>query len=143
MDDLESKLRRIIEQHWEHHSVCGQIFWHSKFMAEEDTLMCHAAPILQEVYAGAQDGEVIWTGFTFDFNGFGEEFGLEIEVIKASSVCPHCDFDTPFVGIKGRLNGESFDLFLHLAPIPGSPLMEFYDMVTKQVRPFEDQEQRS
>ncbi len=111
-------------------------------MPEGDTLLCHAAPVLQEVYAGSQDGTVCWTGFTFDFNGFGEEFGLEIEVIKASSVGPHCDFDTPFVGIKGTLNGESFDLFLHLAPIPGSPPLETYDTVTKQVRPIEVEQQK-
>ena len=37
MDNRESNLRRFVEQHWEHHSVCGQCFWHSKFMPEEDT----------------------------------------------------------------------------------------------------------
>lgn len=99
--------------------------------------MCHAAPILQQVYAGSKDGELCWTGFSFDFNGFVDEFGIEIEAIKAQSECDHCDFDTPFVGIKGRLNGESFDLFLHLAPIPGVPPQEIYDTLTKQVRPLE------
>jgi hypothetical protein len=137
MHDLDNHLRQLVEKHWQHHSACSQILWHSKEMPDGATLLCHAAPVLQEVYAGAQDGEICWTAFTFDFSGFGNEFGIEIEAIKGQSVCPHCDFDTPFVGVRGRLNGESFDLFLHLAPVPGVPPLETFDTVSGQVRPIE------
>ena len=137
MNELEDTLRRLVERHWHHRSVCGQVYWIAQWQTELELLRCHAAPVLQEVFGGEDDGQIHWTAIWFEFDAFGCEPEIEIQAIKGTSVCIPCDFVTPFVAMRVELNGEPFELLIHLAPIPTSPPLEILDMLTGQVRPIE------
>ncbi len=132
---LSALLRRVVERHWQHHSMSLQIHWSAT--DADGVLTCEAAPVYQEVVGGSGDGSKVWAGYEVDLTAFAAEPAIEIERITAESLCVMCN-ETPGVIVHGRIHGQPYVLRLHQEPLPNSEPKERLDTQSNQVIPISE-----
>ena len=125
-------LHRAVQRHWHHSSPCMSIHW----IADEadGVLNCEAAPILQEILGGCDDGSRVWSPFSFDATGFATEPSIEIERVTVESACNAC-CRMAGVSIHGRLQDRPFALRVYEEPISSEP-QEGLDAIKQCVVPI-------
>ena len=134
---LSALLRRVVERHWQHHSMSLQIHWSAT--DADGVLTCEAAPVYQEVVGGNGDGSKVWAGYEVDLTALAAEPTIEIERITAESLCVMCN-ETPGISVRGRIHDQPFVLRLHQEPLPNSEPKERLDTQTNQVIPIEEKQ---
>jgi hypothetical protein len=114
----DEDLHRAVERHWHHYGECLSIDWSAD--ETDEALACEVAPILQEILGGADDGDLVWSGFDFDLTGFIAEPGIEIEQIAIESMIAGLG-RMPGVTIRGCVQSLPFVLRLYQSPTSSDP----------------------
>jgi hypothetical protein len=129
---ISALLHRAVERHWDHSSPCMSIHWSAD--EADGVLAFEAAPCIQEILGGADDGSRVWSAFTFDVSGFTAEPDIEIERITVESACNAC-CRMAAVSIHGRIQDRPFVLRLFQEPISGEP-QEGLDAINQRIVPI-------
>lgn len=130
----QDAFQEVVRMQWNYHALSEQVCW-SSHLDEEGIWQCEITAVMQEIFAGEEDGKKVWSGFDFHLSGLFHAPGVEVLDFGAASRC-NDDAPIPFVGIKGRYFGEPFVLKIGLEPLPDADIREFVDTVRKVVRPF-------
>lgn len=131
----EAAFQESVRANWNYHSPSEEIEWRCD-LQDDGTWGITVSPVYQQIWAGENDGKKVWAGFDFHAFGFTHEPGVEVLDFGAMSYC----FDhnpMPFMGFKGRYFGQPFLLRIQLEPTVDSVIREVVDTVTKQVRPYD------
>jgi hypothetical protein len=106
------KLQEQVADCWEWHSLALQVtFRFVKPGKDDDFWEVWAFPAVQEIVGGKDDGETVWSGFTFDVLRFLQGFEPEAVAISTRQT-PHPSELT----FEGKFQGK--DVFLHLCLEP-------------------------
>ncbi|MGE3408674.1 MAG: HEAT repeat domain-containing protein [Pirellulales bacterium] len=135
----EDAFKDAVRSNWNFHAPCEQVEWRCELL-DNGAWEITVSPVYQQVWAGEDDGRVVWAGFDFHGFGFLQEPGVELLDFGAMSFCLDHN-PTPFIGFKGRYFGQPFILHIHLEPSAASPIREVLDTVTKQVRPIDAEDE--
>lgn len=97
-----------------------------------------AAPVLQEIFGGFEDGEQIWTPFAFDatdllVGGLFGVPGLRIENVAVTSG-NHDRTYTPMLVVRGRCDGDPVSIRVFLEPPAGAEPVEVIDTLRNVIR---------
>lgn len=120
----------VVHKNWQHHSPSKHINFKAEFSNETECWHIYAAPVLQEVFGGPDDGKQVWPGFIFDFGEFSRSEGVSVIEQAFMSVCSQCN-EHPKNVVKGRFDGHNFYLHIYLEPSSDSDVVEIVD-VTKE-----------
>ena len=138
MDFDEDGFRQAVEKHWHHKFRCHHIHWSCRPQPDEQGFFIEAAPVIQEIYGGENDGCITYTAFTFDFDGFFHEMGVGIE--KSFLASHHLENDTPpYLAVEGTYWDVPFIMQLQLEPMADSEPVEVIDMLNEELRDKERQ----
>ena len=96
---------------WGWHSLALQIGFRYVKPKEADYWEIWAYPAVQEIVGGKEDGETVWSGFTFDVLQFLTDF--EPEAVVVSTPPPAISSELAF---EGKFRGQG--VFLHLCLEP-------------------------
>jgi hypothetical protein len=109
---------------WEWHSLALQIgFRYAKPKEDGDYWEIWAYPALQEIVGGKEDGETVWSGFTFDVLQFLTDF--EPEAVVVSTPPPGVSSELMF---EGKFRGQGVSLHLCLEPPEDATATEIVDL---------------
>jgi hypothetical protein len=131
----EDAFQEAVRSNWNYHAPGEQVEWRCDLL-DNGTWEITVSPVLQQVWAGEDDGTKVWAGFDFHGFGFSQEPGVEVLDFGAMSFCLDHN-PTPFIGLKGRYFGQHFVLHVHLQPLEESAIREVLDTVRKVVRPID------
>ncbi len=129
---ISALLHRAVERHWHYSNPCLCIHWSAD--EADGVLTFEAAPCIQEILGGADDGSRVWSPFSFDATGFATEPSIEIERVTVESACNAC-CRMAGVSIHGHFQDRPFVLRLYQEPISGEP-QEGLDAINQRIVPI-------
>ena len=117
-------LQEKIGNCWEWHSPALPIrFRSAKPKKGDDYWEIWAYPALQEVVGGKEDGETVWSGFTFDVLQFLTDFEPEAVVVSTPQTA-----DSYEMIFEGKFRGQGVLLHLGLEPPEDATATEIVDL---------------
>jgi hypothetical protein len=131
---ISALLHRAVERHWHYSNPCLCIHW--QVDEADGVLTCEAAPCIQEILGGGDDGCRAWSPFAFDVIGFTAEPDIEIEQVAFESLCIEYS-RMPGLTIRGRFHAQPFALRLHEEPICAEP-REHLDAINQRIVPIKE-----
>ena len=133
----EAGVRRLIQRHWTNNSPCKSLWVEVTYCPHRGDWNVLVAPSFQEIVGGSQDGQLVWSAFSFDISDFLEEPEIEVHSMGMWSFSVEHD-SPPMVSFKCRFKGKPFFLRISLEPIKNSKALEFVDVNQNHVRPAEN-----
>jgi len=110
---------------WEWHSVAVQIsFQYARPDPGDDFWEIWAYPAIQEIVGGKEDGEIVWTGFSFDVLEFLKDFEPDAVGISTRQY-----IHPPELTFEGKFRGKDVLLHLCLEPpedLEATEIVDFY-----------------
>ncbi len=137
--EWEDRLRQIVEKCWTYHCPAIKVGW---FRTSDlfGSPIFFAYPAYQEVVGGKDDGQLVWTGFTFSVTELLDHDSVIAVSIKVLSNCNHCN-PHPLLDIVGVFEDHEFNLIVLLEPKRNTEAVELLDVAANCVRPINKENQ--
>jgi hypothetical protein len=120
LDELQEKVANC----WEWHSPALQItFRYAKPEQDDDFWEIWAYPAVQEIVGGKEDGQTVWSGFTFDVLGFLTNFEPEGVALSTRQLANPSELT-----FEGKFRGKYVFLHLCLEPPEDAEATEIVDI---------------
>jgi hypothetical protein len=132
IDFDEIGFKDLIGRHWDSHRTCRHQMW-SATKLDDGVMQLSVAPIFQQILGGAEDGKLVWTGFSMRLHELFAEPSLEMTEVGFRSYCESCTLN-PFIGISGNYKHRPFILTIHLEPVLDTDPIEVIDTINNQTR---------
>ena len=131
----EDRLRQIVEKCWKYHCSAIKVGW---FKTSDlfGRPIFFAYPAYQEVVGGKDDGQLVWTGFTFSVTELLDHDSVIAVSIKVLSNCNHCN-PHPLLDIVSVFEDHEFNLIVLLEPKRNTEAVEILDIASQSVRLIE------
>lgn len=132
------RIHQALVDGWRHCVPCER--FSVKCFLDDDTgeWRITAAPVLQEIFGGFEDGERVWSPFAFDatdliVGGLFSVPGLVIENVAVTSSSANRSF-TPMLVVRGKCDGNKVSIRVLLEPTAGAEPVEVIDTIRNVIR---------
>src|SRR3954470_20259028 len=120
LEELQAKVANC----WEWHSPALRIrFRYAQPDQADDLWEIWAFPAVQEIVGGKEDGETVWSGFTFDIMPFLQGWEPAAVAIRTRQ-----HSHPPELTVEGKFQGNGVLLHLCLAPPDDAEAVEIVDL---------------
>ena len=132
------RIHQALVEGWRHCVPCERFSVKCSLDGETGEWRITAAPVLQEIFGGYEDGEQIWSPFAFDATdflvvGLFTVPGLVVENVCVTSSSANRSFTPTFV-LRGRCDGDPVSIRVLLEPGAGAQPVEIIDTIRNVIR---------